>query len=96
MVEISGGGAAARLADRYEGRAPFDPGRPFDYLLHSFKGSGPEPAKKGSCVALAKQRLALIAERAEAPDHRDGVLRRQGLHRRAGRTRSSAASTSRC
>ena len=26
MVEISGGGAAARLADRYEGRAAFDPG----------------------------------------------------------------------
>lgn len=58
MVEISGGQAAARLADRYEGRAAFDPERGFDYLLHSFKGGG---AKKGKRVALAKQRLALIA-----------------------------------
>ena len=39
MVEISGGGAAARLADRYDGRAAFDPERAFDFLLHSFKGS---------------------------------------------------------
>jgi len=59
MVEISGGGAATRLADRYEGRAPFDPERTFDYLLHSFKGSA--PPKKGQRVALARQRLALIA-----------------------------------
>jgi cardiolipin synthase len=59
MVEISGGGAAARLADRYEGRAAFDPERAFDFLLHSFKGS--TPPRKGQRVALAKQRLALIA-----------------------------------
>jgi len=58
MVEISGGGAAARLAERYEGRASFDPSRSFDYLLHSFKANKP---KKGQRVALAKQRLALIA-----------------------------------
>ena len=58
MVEISGGGAASRLADRYEGRAAFDPERAFDYLLHSFKANRP---KKGQRVALAKQRLALIA-----------------------------------
>jgi len=58
MVEISGGQSAARLADRYEGRAAFDPERPFDYLLHSFKEGRP---KKGKRVALAKQRLALIA-----------------------------------
>jgi cardiolipin synthase len=58
MVEISGGGAAARLADRYDGRTAFDPDRQFDYLLHSFRGS---VAKKGQRVALAKQRLALIA-----------------------------------
>jgi cardiolipin synthase len=57
MVEISGGQAAARLADRYDGRAAFDPERRFDFLLHSFKGS---TAKKGQRVALAKQRLALI------------------------------------
>ncbi len=61
MVEISGGGAAARLADRYEGRASFDPERSFDYLLHSFKGSAPKQGQKGQRVALAKQRLALIA-----------------------------------
>jgi len=60
MVEISGGGAAARLADRYEGRAAFDPERAFDYLLHSFKGA-PKQGQKGQRVALAKQRLALIA-----------------------------------
>jgi phosphatidylserine/phosphatidylglycerophosphate/cardiolipin synthase-like enzyme len=59
MVEISVGGAAKRLADRYEGRAAFDPDRKFDFLLHSFKGS--THAKKGQRVALAKQRLALIA-----------------------------------
>jgi cardiolipin synthase len=59
MVEISGGDAAARLADRYDGRAQFDLDRKFDYLLHSFKGSG--QTKKGQRVALAKQRLALIA-----------------------------------
>ena len=47
MVEISGGQAAARLADRYEGRAPFDPERTFDYLLHSFKASG-RAARRGS------------------------------------------------
>ena len=58
MVEISGAGAAARLADRYEGRAAFDPERPFDYLLHSFKAGGTNKEKR---VALAKQRLALIA-----------------------------------
>jgi cardiolipin synthase len=58
MVEISGGQAAARLVDRYEGRAAFDPERNFDYLLHSFKAGG---TKKGQRVALAKQRLALIA-----------------------------------
>jgi cardiolipin synthase len=59
MVEISGGGAATRLADRYDGRAAFDPDRGFDYLLHSFRGSA--PPRKGQRVALAKQRLALIA-----------------------------------
>lgn len=55
MVEISGGDAAARLADRYEGDALFDPERPFDFLLHSFHGS----AKSGE--SLAEQRLGLIA-----------------------------------
>jgi cardiolipin synthase len=55
MVEIAGGDAVERLADRYEGRALFDPGRPFDYLLHSFQGH----AKTGE--SLAAQRLALIA-----------------------------------
>jgi cardiolipin synthase A/B len=53
MVEIAGGDAAARLADRYEGRAAFDPQRSFDFLLHSFRG------KRGR--SLAEDRLALIA-----------------------------------
>ena len=54
MVEISGGRAAERLADRYEGRAAFDPGRSFDYLLHSVRGC----AATGE--SMAAQWLALI------------------------------------
>jgi cardiolipin synthase len=55
MVEISGGDAAERLAARYEGRARFDAARPFDYLLHSFRGQ----ARTGE--SLSAQRLELIA-----------------------------------
>jgi cardiolipin synthase len=55
MVEISGGDAAERLADRYEGRARFDAARSFDYLLHSFRGG----ARTGE--SLSAQRLNLIA-----------------------------------
>lgn len=55
MVEIAGAGAAARLADRYAGRAPFDPARSFDYLLHSLRGG----ARTGR--SLAAERFALIA-----------------------------------
>jgi cardiolipin synthase len=57
MVEIAGGGAAARLVERYEGGAPFDPGRSFDFLLHSFQ------ARRGrhEDASLAEHRLALIA-----------------------------------
>ncbi len=54
MVEISGGRAAERLAERYDGRAAFDPERPFDYLLHSVQGC----AATGE--SMAAQRLALI------------------------------------
>ena len=55
MVEISGGDAVERLAERSAGRAPFDEARTFDYLLPSFEGRtrlGP---------SLAEERLALIA-----------------------------------
>ena len=55
MVEIGGGDAAERLGDRYEGRARFDAGRSFDYLLHSFRGQ----ARTGE--SLSAQRLELIA-----------------------------------
>ena len=55
MVEITGGDAAERLTDRYEGRASFDPDRTFDYLLHSFRGA----ARTGE--SLSAQRLDLIA-----------------------------------
>jgi phosphatidylserine/phosphatidylglycerophosphate/cardiolipin synthase-like enzyme len=55
MVEISGGDAAERLDLRYAGRAPFDAARPFDYLLHSFRGQ----ARTGE--SLSAQRLDLIA-----------------------------------
>src|SRR5205823_2844821 len=55
MVEISGGNAAGRLQQRYEGHAPFDPTRTFDFLLHSFRGS-PRLAR-----TLAEERLRLIA-----------------------------------
>jgi cardiolipin synthase A/B len=54
MVEVSGGDAAARLRDRYEGRAAFDSRRSFDYLLYSFRGSALVDD------SLAEQRLALI------------------------------------
>jgi cardiolipin synthase A/B len=55
MVEISGGDAVERLAERSAGGAPFDEARTFDYLLPSFEGRtrlGP---------SLAEERLALIA-----------------------------------
>ena len=55
MVEIGGSDAAERLGDRYEGRARFDAGRSFDYLLHSFRGQ----ARTGE--SLSAQRLELIA-----------------------------------
>jgi cardiolipin synthase len=54
MVEVSRGRAAERLQERYDGRATFDQGRPFDYLLHSVRGC----AATGE--SLAAQRLALI------------------------------------
>jgi cardiolipin synthase len=53
MVEITGGGAATRLADRYEGRAPFDASRSFDYLLHTLRSQDRK--------ALAAQRFELMA-----------------------------------
>jgi cardiolipin synthase len=58
MVEVSGGGAAERLDERYSGRTPFDPTRPFDFLLHAF---GPDTH---GC-ALADDRLGLIASARE-------------------------------
>lgn len=54
MVEIAGGDAIARLADRHAGRCRFDPGRSFDYLLHSGEGC------RLTGESLAEQRLALI------------------------------------
>jgi cardiolipin synthase len=60
MVEISGAGAAARLAARYEGRAAFDRRRPFDYLVHSFR-LNPNSEQE----SLAEQRLRLIASARE-------------------------------
>ena len=59
MVEVSGGQAAERLADRYEGRALFGSNRPYDFLLHSFRGS----ARSGGW--LAEDRLGLIASARE-------------------------------
>jgi cardiolipin synthase len=59
MVEVSGGRAAERLQERYDGRATFDPARSFDYLLHSVRGC----AATGE--SLATQRLALINETRE-------------------------------
>ena len=54
MVEIAGAEAARRLAERHEGRAPFDAERPFDFLLHSFTAAG------GEDDSLGEQRLRLI------------------------------------
>jgi len=59
MVEISGGDAVERLADRYAGRVHFDAQRHFDFLLHSSDGQ----ARTGE--SLGAQRLALIAEARE-------------------------------
>ena len=58
MVELTGGEAASRLADRYEGRAAFDPQRSFDYLLHSFS-AGTDSDE------LREQRLRLIGSARE-------------------------------
>jgi len=54
MVEVIGADAVARLGDRYEGRARFDPGRSFDFLLHASEGN------ERTGESLAAQRLALI------------------------------------
>ncbi len=61
MVEIAGGGAAARLADRYEGRAPFDPERSFDYLLHSLRSQDQTglPAQRFALIGSARERLTI-------------------------------------
>ena len=58
MVELTGREAAARLADRYEGRAAFDAQRPFDYLLHSFSAGDSDDS-------LREQRLRLIGSARE-------------------------------
>jgi cardiolipin synthase A/B len=61
MVEITGGGAAARLADRYEGRAPFNPARSFDYLLHTLRSKDPTglAAQRFELIASARERLTI-------------------------------------
>jgi len=61
MVEITGGGAAARLADRYEGRAPFDPARSFDYLLHTLRSQDRKglAAERFELMASARERLTI-------------------------------------
>jgi cardiolipin synthase A/B len=53
MVEVSGPEAATRFFDRHDGRAAFDAGRTFDYLLRTHDGPDRD--------ALGKQRLGLIA-----------------------------------
>jgi cardiolipin synthase A/B len=72
MVEVSGADAAQRLADRYEGRAAFDPGRPFDYLLHSFQASARDEdslvAHRLALIGSARKRLTV--EMAYLGDHR--------------------------
>jgi len=55
MVEITGADAVERFEERCAGRAPFDPGRDFDYLVHSFEG------RPDGDATLAEHRLALIA-----------------------------------
>ena len=86
MVEITGGDAAERLADRYEGRARFDAGRSFDYLLALVSRRG------------ADRRVALGAaprphrRRARAADDRHGLPGRSRPRPMRSSTRSSAAS----
>jgi cardiolipin synthase len=62
MVEVAGGDAVARLAERYQGGAPFDPTRPFDFLLHSFKhgdAAGSHAANRLTLLAAARERLTI-------------------------------------
>jgi cardiolipin synthase len=62
MVEVAGGDAVERLAERYQGGAPFDPSRTFDYLLHSFKhgdAAGSHAANRLALLAGARERLTI-------------------------------------
>lgn len=54
MVEVNGREAVERFVERDAGRAPFDPERRVDYLLHSFRAGEPD------ADALVAPRLALI------------------------------------
>jgi cardiolipin synthase A/B len=72
MVEVTGVEAVARLTDRYEGRAGFDPTRRFDFLLHSSKAvHRDDDSLAGHRLKLiggARQRLTI--EMAYLGDHR--------------------------
>lgn len=62
MVEVAGGDAVERLAERYQGGAPFDPSRGFDFLLHSFKhgdATGSHAANRLALIAGARERLTI-------------------------------------
>lgn len=56
MVEVCDAEVVARYCDRQAGRATFDPGRPFDFMLHSFAAEDPTAGE-----SLAHQRLRFIA-----------------------------------
>jgi cardiolipin synthase len=62
MVEVAGGDAVARLAERYQGGVRFDPSRSFDFLLHSFKhgdAAGSHAANRLALIAGARERLTI-------------------------------------
>jgi phosphatidylserine/phosphatidylglycerophosphate/cardiolipin synthase-like enzyme len=92
MVEISGGQSAARLADRYEGRAAVRSGAPVRLPAALLQGGAP---KKGKRVALAKQRLALIASAQKRLSIEMAYFGDRPAPRRWS-TRSSAACRSTC
>ncbi len=87
MVEITGGDAAERLADRYEGRTRFDASRSFDYLLHSFRGAARTgeslSAQRLDLLAGARERLTIAMAYLGDPD-RDRCALRRGQTRRLG------------
>jgi cardiolipin synthase len=68
MVEIAGPEAVARLFDRQHGRAAFDPGRPFDFLLRAHDGPDRDELANHRLDLIANARRSLTIEMAYMGD----------------------------